>query len=158
MAITNLTHSCVIMTAERQVVGGVYWRVRAGCIPNCSARRVIDAMASNPREGAAPAPGADLLFADTAIVLSLLYCLDVVMLTGRSIVMAAPSALQLSRSRWRCICFCQKTKKSVAASKAKTYVGLHTCTYERFGLAYMYPVSRSADSLILPASLPHALH
>eukprot|EP00561_Arcocellulus_cornucervis_P005776 CAMPEP_0185824088 /NCGR_PEP_ID=MMETSP1322-20130828/29139_1 /TAXON_ID=265543 /ORGANISM="Minutocellus polymorphus, Strain RCC2270" /LENGTH=51 /DNA_ID=CAMNT_0028521691 /DNA_START=109 /DNA_END=261 /DNA_ORIENTATION=- len=51
------------MTAERQVVGGVYWRVRAGCIPNCSARSVIDAMASNLREGAAPAPGAVLLFA-----------------------------------------------------------------------------------------------
>ena len=73
MAITNLMHSCVIMTAERQVVGGVYWRVRAGCIPNCSARSVIDAMASNLREGAAPAPGAVLLFADTDILLSLLF-------------------------------------------------------------------------------------
>lgn len=94
MAITNLTHSCVIMTVERQVVGGVYWRVRAGCIPNCSARSVIDAMASNLREGAAPAPGALLLFADTAILLSLLFGCCGVDRTIRfdSIVMAAPSA------------------------------------------------------------------
>ena len=94
MAITNLTHSCVIMTVERQVVGGVYWRVRAGCIPNCSARSVIDAMASNLREGAAPAPGALLLIADTAILLSLLFGCCGVDRTIRfdSIVMAAPSA------------------------------------------------------------------
>ena len=129
MAITNLTHSCIIMTAERQVVGGVYWRVRAGCIPNCSARRAIDAMASNPREGAAPAPGADLLFADTDIVLSLLYCLDVVMcLTGRSIVMAAPSAplllpLPVVQNLWRLpaivISYYVATRREVAPTTNK---------------------------------------
>ena len=72
MAMANLTHSCVTMTAERQVVAGVYLRVRAGCIPNCRARRLMEAMASKPREGVEGAGAGRLLLADVVMILSIL--------------------------------------------------------------------------------------
>ena len=143
MAITNLTHSCVIITAERQVVGGVYWRVRAGCIPNCSARSVIDAMASNLREGAAPAPGALLLFADTAILLSLLFGCCGVDRTIRfdSIVMAAPSAPGGGHVMWPSgkiyFLFLATTSSYVDLLHVKSVaVSQNVRSYVRFGLAY----------------------